>query len=408
MADWPLQPLREVTTKIGSGATPRGGKSVYVAEGTTFIRSQNVYDNQFSGEDIARISTDAAHALNGVTVESGDVLVNITGESVTRTCSMDARFLPARVSQHVSIVRADRRLVDPAFLLYVLLSPPLKARMHALSQAGATRRALTKSHLEGLRVPVPPLPEQQRIAGVLGAFDDLIETNRRLADDCLRLARLAAATALADQDWSSNLPDYVTVAKGFSYRSSELQATGGQHLLNLKNVGRGGAFRFDGYKRLETARHKRIQEVDDGDIVVSLTDLTQARDIIARAFRVERRGLRGTIVASLDLAVVRPKAGVSREFVWAVLMDPKFRAHAVPYCNGTTVLHMKDAALNDFSIPEPAESLMRRIDHEVRPLLEASTLCQTEADHLASQRDELLPLLMSGKVRVSEVEGSLP
>lgn len=352
-------------------------------------------------------------AASGARFRSGDTLVAritpcLENGKIARVPDLGPHGSIGFGSTEFIVLRGDGVRTDSGFLSHVARWRPFRDHAEANLIGSSGRQRVSASVLGQFAFALPPLPEQQRIAGVLGAFDDLIETNRRLADDCLRLARLAAATALADQDWSSNLPDYVTVAKGFSYRSSELQATGGQHLLNLKNAGRGGAFRFDGYKRLETARHKRIQEVDDGDIVVSLTDLTQARDIIARAFRVERRGLRGTIVASLDLAVVRPKAGVSREFVWAVLMDPKFRAHAVPYCNGTTVLHMKDAALNDFSIPEPAESLMRRIDHEVRPLLEASTLCQTEADHLASQRDELLPLLMSGKVRVSEVEGSLP
>lgn len=103
----------------------------------------------------------------------GDVLVNITGESVTRTALVPNRALPARVSQHVAIVRPDAQRLDSGFLMLALLSAPIKAHLNGLSTAGATRRALTKAHLGETRIPVPPLAEQLRVARVLDAIDDL-------------------------------------------------------------------------------------------------------------------------------------------------------------------------------------------------------------------------------------------
>lgn len=168
-----LVKLSDVTTKIGSGATPRGGKDVYQEAGVFFIRSQNVYDGQLSFGGLARISDAAAHALSGVTVLPGDVLVNITGESVTRTALVPDRALPARVSQHVAIVRPDAEVIDSRFLMVALLSAPIKAHLNGLSTAGATRRALTKAHLGETRIPVPPLAEQLRVSRVLDAIDEL-------------------------------------------------------------------------------------------------------------------------------------------------------------------------------------------------------------------------------------------
>ena len=194
MINWPQTPLREVTTKIGSGATPRGGKGVYQDSGVALIRSQNVYDHRFDATGIARITDQAAHALAGVTVHARDVLVNITGESVTRTCSVDPNVLPARVSQHVAIIRARTDRLDPAFLRYSLLNPPIKEYLNTISKAGATRRALTKADLEGLEIALPPLLEQRLIVGVLGAFDDLVEKDRTLARSQETLARAYGLT----------------------------------------------------------------------------------------------------------------------------------------------------------------------------------------------------------------------
>ena len=100
--------LDEITTKIGSGATPRGGQNAYQEEGISLIRSQNVYDFSFSKGGLAFITDEQAKKLNNVTVEKGDVLLNITGDSIARTCIVPDEILPARVNQHVSIIRCKK------------------------------------------------------------------------------------------------------------------------------------------------------------------------------------------------------------------------------------------------------------------------------------------------------------
>jgi type I restriction enzyme, S subunit len=167
--------LGDVTTKIGSGATPRGGKDVYQQSGIAFIRSQNVYDGHFAFDGLARISDAAADNLRGVTVVPEDVLINITGESVTRTTMVPSRALPARVSQHVAIVRSNPNALDPRFLLLALLAAPAKGRLNGLSAAGATRRALTKAHLEDTLIPLPPLADQRRVSRILDTINALEE-----------------------------------------------------------------------------------------------------------------------------------------------------------------------------------------------------------------------------------------
>lgn len=176
--EWPEQRLGDLALKIGSGATPRGGKGVYQADGIPLIRSQNVYDNHFDESGLAFIDAGAAALLNSVTVFPGDVLLNITGDSVARCCLAPAYLLPARVNQHVMIVRPDPDRLDGHYLQGLLSSPTMKRRLLALSGAGSTRPALTKAHVQGLKLSVPPLPEQRAIGEVLGAIHDKIEANR--------------------------------------------------------------------------------------------------------------------------------------------------------------------------------------------------------------------------------------
>jgi len=174
-----LVALQAITSKIGSGATPRGGKESYKADGIPLIRSLNVYDFCFEKDDLAFIDAEQARQLDNVTVEQDDILLNITGASVARCCLVPNGLVPARVNQHVAIVRTIKTVADPHFVFYSINSPQHKQRLLTLAQGGATREALTKQTIEKFEIPLPSVPVQQRIASILSAYDDLIENNTR-------------------------------------------------------------------------------------------------------------------------------------------------------------------------------------------------------------------------------------
>lgn len=162
--EWAWTNLEQITSKIGSGSTPRGGDRAYVNQGTHLIRSQNVYDENFVWDGLVYIDDEEAHRMRGVTVEPGDVLLNITGASILRTCIVDPDVLPSRVNQHVAIVRPLAG-VPSAFVHQQLLRPETKAYLMGMD-AGASRQAVTKAHIESVRIPRPP-------EAVLREFDDV-------------------------------------------------------------------------------------------------------------------------------------------------------------------------------------------------------------------------------------------
>ena len=167
-SEWSEFNLKEITTKIGSGATPKGGKKSYKTEGISLIRSLNVHDGEFRVKDLAFIDEDQASKLSNVIVQEGDVLLNITGASIARCCIAPPEYLPARVNQHVSIIRPKQELVDYRFLSILLTAKEYKeSLLFQGDKAGATRQALTKTQLQSFKVKLPPLPEQQRIVSIL-------------------------------------------------------------------------------------------------------------------------------------------------------------------------------------------------------------------------------------------------
>ena len=117
---WRQKSLGEITTKIGSGATPKGGKGAYQEEGITLIRSMNVHNGLFEYRELAHISDEQAAKLDNVAIEENDVLLNITGASVARSCVVPNKILPARVNQHVCIIRC-KEYINPVFLNKLLI-----------------------------------------------------------------------------------------------------------------------------------------------------------------------------------------------------------------------------------------------------------------------------------------------
>lgn len=159
---WDTEICRNLMSKIGSGATPKGGKESYCDEGISLIRSMNVYNNRFEYKDLAHITDEQAEQLNNVTIEKKDILLNITGASVARCCIVPDDLLPARVNQHVSILRCKERVL-PDFVCNMFTEHNYQGLLWNVATAGgATREAITKQQIEELILIIPPIDLQKQ------------------------------------------------------------------------------------------------------------------------------------------------------------------------------------------------------------------------------------------------------
>ena len=169
---WARITLASLCTKLGSGATPRGGKAAYKTSGIPLIRSMNVHNGYFESKDLAYIDEIQAKKLDNVTLHKGDVLLNITGASVARSCLLPDYLAGGRVNQHVSIVRCDPNRMLPRVLNSIFTSDSYQRFLLEHSRmAGATREAITKDDLETMTVPLPPLSLQYKFAAFVAQAD---------------------------------------------------------------------------------------------------------------------------------------------------------------------------------------------------------------------------------------------
>lgn len=402
MGDWKLFRLGDHCTKIGSGATPRGGKDAYLDFGPyALIRSQNVHNLRFDWNGLAYIDDVAAEKLRNVEVRHADVLLNITGDSVARCCRVDADALPARVNQHVAIIRPDGESLDPAFVMYWLASPRVQAQLLALASAGATRNALTKSMIESLQVSAPSVAEQRAIASVLAALDDKIEFNRRMNE-----ALEAMARAMFDEWLLSDVSALPTmtlgeadcyIRKGIQPRYAERS---GLRTLNQKVIQSSGLNR-SAYRYHDTSAPVREDAlIRRGDVAINST----GQGTLGRCYWFHHD--EPDVIADGHVTILRSNSEVwlpsflgywfTRPAMYGVLND-----HATG-STGQTGLGKR--ALEGLAVPCPPMEQQGRFDATVSPLNERRHLNELESNTLAQLRDTLLPKLLSGEVRVRHAE----
>jgi type I restriction enzyme, S subunit len=431
MAD-DFQPLMlgDVCTKIGSGATPRGGKEAYRGGATALIRSQNIYNDRFVHDGLVFIDDEQAEELRNVVVASDDVLLNITGDSVARCCQVDPSVLPARVNQHVAILRPRPDVLDAMFLRYSLVSPAMQARLFALASAGATRNALTKGMLEGLVVTAPCIAEQRTIAHILGTLDGKIELNRRRNETLEAMARALFQDWFVDfgpvrakmdgrepylpadlwklfpnrfdgegkpEGWEAMALGEATVELRRGVSPSYVES-GGIRVLNQKcirnrEINFVPARRHDHSKRMIEGR-----KIFAGDILVNSTGVgTLGR--VAQIWKVDEP----TVVDS-HVTVVRANTDVVSAYYLGLDMTGR-EAEIEALGEGSTgQTELSRVRLGSLPVLVPTREVLNQLDVQVRPLLGEMLSNTEESVALVQLRDTLLPKLISGELRVRDAE----
>ncbi len=428
-SEWRTVTLRDVCSKIGSGATPRGGASVYRDSGIAFIRSQNVGQGQFLDTGLAFISSEHAAELDNVAVCPGDLLLNITGASVARVCQVPAGVLPARVNQHVAIIRPDSTTLTPRYLLYALLNPAMQAMLLSWADSGGTRQALTKGMLESLMLPLPPLPEQRAIAHILGTLDDKIELNRRMSETLEAMARAlfkawfvdfepvraklagrepaSAPGPLAElfparlvpsplgeipEGWRVGTLGEIAALNPESWNTKSAPAM--IEYLDLSNVKWGRIDCCVQYTWDDApSRAKRVLRLND-------TIVGTVRPGNGSYAYISREGLTG----STGFAVLRPKQRDWAEYIYLAATAPDSIAALSHLAQGAAYPAVRPEVVANVEIVLAPDGLAQKFAHSVRSLMERFSASDSESRTLAALRDALLPKLVSGELRVAEAE----
>jgi type I restriction enzyme S subunit len=414
--EWPLTRLRTITTKIGSGATPRGGKESYKNNGITLIRSLNVYDFRFEYEGLAFIDDDQAEELSNVKVQQHDILLNITGASVARCCMVPTKLLPARVNQHVAIVRVNPTVANPYFVLYCINSPQYKHHLLTLAQGGATREALTKDTIGDFEIPLPPLPTQRKIASILSAYDDLIENNTQRIKILEEMAQALYREWFVnfrfqghennkkkDLSWEKikikDLPiQIIDGDRSTKYpKTNEFQSEG-ILFLNTKNI-------IDNKISLNEANFitpEKFSQIKKGRIQ-PLDILMTTRGSIGK-IALFNCGYSAGLINAQMLILRSENKTVDQMFLFYLMCSEDFQEIVKGFSSGSAQPQIPIQDLKEIEIICPPISLQRKFSVFVTGINNLIETLQSKNINLRRTRDLLLPKLISGEVDVENID----
>ena len=416
--------LRDVCVKIGSGATPRGGKEAYKGGDTSLIRSQNIYNEGFHRDGLVYIDDSQAAELRNVVVKEDDVLLNITGDSVARCCQVSADVLPARVNQHVVIIRPEPEALDARFLRYVLVSHEYQSRLLALASAGATRPALTKSMIEELDILSPPLAEQKAIAAVLGALDDKIELNRRMNATLEAMARALFQSWFVDFDpvrakLDGNQPEGMNTETAALFPDAFQESETGHIPLGWK-LGRIGDVATNArrsiqpkdiptntpYIALEHMPRRSIALGDWGDssVVASNKSGFSKGEILFGKLRpyFHKVGVAPFDgICSTDILVISPKNPAWFGFLLGHASSDELVRFTDIASTGTKMPRTNWKDISSFAVVIPSMPIAEKFTLLIQPIIDRIHSNLQESRTLATLRDTLLPKLLSGELSVA-------
>ena len=219
--EWKTVKIGTITTKVGSGVTPRGGETVYRSQGHPFVRSQNVGWGRLLLNDIAYIDEETHKKQLNTALELNDILLNITGASIGRCAVVNKMIVNGNVNQHVCIIRSNEA-VDPEFLCNYLLSNYGQKQIDSF-QAGGNRQGLNFEQIKSIRISIPTLDEQKYIAKLLFAINQRIETQNKIIEKYESLIQAMCDTLIESEQHKVELSfnDFGEPYSGLSGKSAE-------------------------------------------------------------------------------------------------------------------------------------------------------------------------------------------
>ena len=317
----------------------------------------------------------------------------------------------------------NEKIVLPKFLYYMMSLMDLSRY-----NEGTSIPSLRTETLNRLDFPIPNLDYQNRVLSILSRIDKKIEINEKINKNLHLLSKNIFKYYMEDfcpflengmqNSELGNIPidwkvhDFNSIAdifNGYSYKGNELQPSNSA-MATIKNFNRDGSFRSDGFKEIVYSEKIKEQHfVNENDVLVSCTDVTQDADIIGNCVLLLDKQGYNEVIMSMDLVKVESKIPEINNFLLAaILKSYRFKMHILGYVNGTTVLHLDKKGIKKFRLALPSDlSILKDLSNIMEQIYNQISINMKEINNLTKLRDTLLPKLMSGEIDVSKINCDL-
>lgn len=421
---WDVIRVKDTVMKIGNGVTPKGGSQIYTETGIPFLRSQNVYDDGLRIANVSFISKEIHNCMKGSQLKAGDILINITGASIGRTCVVPAKLGIANINQHIAFLR-PKFWFNVGYISIFIKSPFTKNYIQ-FEQNGASKEAFNLNQIANIPLLLPKPAEQQAIVTYLDTktaqIDRKIDLLNQKATQYGKLKQsiinetvtrgLDKTVAMNDSgiEWIGEIPAHweikrikdTTYVKGRigwqGLRNEDFLATGDYFCVTGTDL-RNGAIDWTNCYFVDQNRFYQ-----DPYIQLRINDILITKDgTIGKVAVVENLPLPATL--NSGVFVTRPiKFFYLTNFIYWIYNSSQFTAYIDLTKGGSTIQHLYQNVFNRFiftlpSLPEQT-AIAAYLDEKTAKIDQIITTINIQIDKLKELRKTLINDVVTGKIKV--------
>lgn len=406
MNSWPIKTMSEVTCLVTDGK--HGDCKDQETSGYFFLSSKDLRDGRLQYDNPRQITYEGFIETHRRTnLEPGDILLANCGASIGRVgiAQDDPRIYKTTFQKSVSVIKANREIIDNRFLYYFLA---LKSALLIRLGNGAAQPNLLIGDLKRIEVPIPPLPVQRRIAGILSAYDELIESNQR------RIKILEEMARSLYREWFVlfRFPGHEKVKMVPSLLGPIPQGWEVKRVPECMDINPRVIVSREGEKPFVpmgclSNDSMLISSIESRD-ANSGAKFQNSDTLFARITPCLENGKTGFVqflpdeqavaCGSTEFIVLRSRT-LTPEFVYLLARSDEFRGVAIKSMTGATGRQrVQEQCFSGFQIAQSPRALLDRFSAIVAPSFRLIYKLNLQTQNLCRTRDLLLPRLLSGSV----------
>ena len=423
---WQVLRVKDITKKIGSGVTPKGGSEVYVDSGIPLLRSQNVYDDGLRIEDVSFIDEETHQKMKNSQLKPFDILINITGASIGRTCVVPETFPTANINQHIIFIRMKKSLVP--YASYYFKSNALKEYIN-LIQAGSSKEALNMGQTLSTPILLPNEKEQTAIAKYLDTKTQAIDKKVSLLEKKIGyyqelrkslINETVTKGLVKNVELQTNELGFATPKKWLRYRLKDLGALysglsgksgddfnqddnpDNKGFIPFTNIANNTYLKRDHLGTVVVYEGEKQNRVRKGDIFFLMSSEGYA-DIGKSAALAE--DIEETYLNSFCKGYRVSPRKTNPYFLNYLMLSDYYRQLLIVEGKGFTRINLKMEKVNDFLVYIPdtlsaQDEIVKFLDAKLDTIAKIITNIQTQITTLKELRKTLINDVVTGKIKV--------
>ena len=402
--------LKQLTEKITKGTTPSNIGESFTEEGIMYFRSELIGKSKYidKSDGLLFISNETHEKLKRSQIQKNDLLFSMAGIYLGKISLVGDEDFPANTNQAVAIIRFNSKEIDLEYVYYYMTQRWYNIYINSLT-AQAAQPNINLEQIGNLKLNLPHLHTQQKIASILSAYDNLIQNYKK------QIEALQTAASEFYKEWfvRFRFPGYQTA----NFENGIPEGWKVERIGTLYDLTSGGTPSREHEEYFQNGTYPWIKtgELKDCPIIETEESITDEAIKHSSAKLFEKDSLiiamYGATIGQLGInkmkatcnqacCVLRPKKDKAFGIYYLFHFFKENREFIIGLGNGAAQQNLSQVLINKLKIVNPNKEILEIFEKKESLFFEKIYSLQQQITNLTQQRDLLLPRLMSGKLEV--------